>query len=237
MTDHDVSPQQWIEMNSAKKSRAAFLAVGPQGEAGAVFGLATIGGHEADSALAADREVERLLKQPGATQPGTAAFQKLVTQLASSPLTGVTSITSLALQKSGWSPATPTAAGGKDSALQYGANIGAAPFFSLVGATRTVSASNDDSAWIVGVLSRALALFAPGKATFVENAIIATGSGVQLAITLYAPDSANANGVVMQQTTYRLNTAIWTSFAEKVASVRVTVASEWMSEMTTPRQG
>jgi hypothetical protein len=233
---NDVTVQQWIDTHSGKKPSRAFLAAAARAEAGAVFGLATIGGQDAQSALAADREVERLLKQPGATQPGTAAFQKVVAQLVKSPLTGVTSITSLALQKSGWNPATPNAAGGVDSAVQYGANIGSAPFFSLVQGTRSVSVNDDDNAWIVGLLSRALALFAPGQATFVENAIIVTGSGVQLAITRYAPDSANPNSVTLQQTIYALNTALWGSVAEKIAGIGVTDASAWLTEFVTPRQ-
>jgi hypothetical protein len=204
---------------------------------GPVFGLASIGGDGASAALQADREVNRLRQQPGATQPGTPAFQAMVRQFSKSPLSGVTTVTALALRKSGWEPRTPGAAGNKQASVDYGTNIGRAPFFTLTSASQSVSVGSDDDAWtVVHLMAQALSLFVPGTASFVENVITVSGDSVQLAIVLYAPDT-DASSVAVKQSIFAFGTAQWPSFAEKVAGIQVTCADEWVGLMASPRQG
>ena len=245
MTGVNLSVSQWLQQHSQKPrennrpavtSTRLAMATPADGPA-SVFGIAYIGGSGMQSALDADREVDRLLKKTGATQQGTSAFSELVKQFARSPLSGLTSITHLALRQSGWDPGKPGAPDSKRDSLQYGLNISSAPFFTLTAATRAVSIGANDSAWnVTGLLSRALSLFVAGPATFVENAITVEGNQYLLALSVYVPDPAGARSVVMQQTIYAFQAVEWPSFAEQVAGVQVTCAAEWLTKMASPRQ-
>lgn len=245
MTGVNLSASQWLEQHSLQPRESSGPAVTstrlamatPADGPGSVFGIACIGGSSMKSALDADREVDRLLKKTGAMQPGTPAFNDLVRQFANSPLTGVTSITNLALRQSGWDPGKPGALDSKGNSLQYGLNISSAPFFTLTAASRAVSIGANDSAWnVTGLLSRALSLFVAGPTTFVENAITVEGNEYLLALSVYVPDPAGARSVVMQQTIYAFQAVEWPSFAEQVAGVQVTCAAEWLTKMASPRQ-
>ncbi len=245
MAGVNLSVPQWLEQHSLKLSESRNLLMTPTPLAmataadgpGSVFGIACIGGSDMQRALESDREVDRLLKKTGATHQGTPAFNDLVKQFARSPLSGLTSITNLALQQSGWDPGKPGTPDGKQYSLQYGLNISSAPFFTLTTASRAVSVGTNDSAWnVTGLLSRALALFVVGPTTFVENAITVEGNEYLLTVSVYVPDPTGANSVVMQQTIYGFQALEWPSFAQQVAAVQVTCVAEWLTKMASPRQ-
>jgi hypothetical protein len=206
------------------------------GKSGAAFGLASIGGPDVESALTADREVARLYKQPGATTPGTPAFKNMVTAFKDSPLTGLTTITMMALSQSGWDPARPNAPDSQTKALEYGKRITAAPFFTFVSSSSlTVNSSNSN--WpIVSLLNRALSLFVGEGPQFVENIVTVIGDKYQLSILAYTLQTNIDNSLVMQEAIFNFNTATWPDFAERVASKQVTCTDEWSAKMTSPRQ-
>ena len=242
MAEHLKAVAEWMGLHTGSEmaARSAGAVGAPMAFSGSgsgpVFGLAGIGGSAVDAALGADREVSRLLKQPGATDSGTAANQALVEAFTLSPLTGITTITSLALRKANWGPKHPTAAGARQSALEYGNQVNRAPFFSLVTAASTISSTGDgDAVSLARLLGDALSLFITGSPMFVRNAI-SVNKDYQLSLMVYTPSTSNANNIVAQQTVYALNLTTWPNFASQIARAGITCVDEWIALMVTPKQ-
>src|SRR5690349_24074745 len=107
--------QQHISTRTVLVSSASAAAgtVEPNGAKapGSTMGIAGISGAAAAAALDADGELAELLKEPDAAKPGTPAFNNLVDQFTKSPLSGIATVTNMALRKSQWKPHDPSAPG------------------------------------------------------------------------------------------------------------------------------
>jgi len=219
---------------------------------GSIMGIAGISCTEAVAALDADGKLAELLKEPDATKPGTPAFNDLVNQFIKSPLSGIATVTNMALRKSQWKPQDPSAPANHAALEAYGKNLASSPFFSLkstveVGSlsqlkpTSQTAPAKEDPAFTVAALQRNVLgfLFTP-PLTFVENRIVANSGGkFQFILSVYGIGD-DPNSVTFRQTAWEFRSEFWTNFAETVATSGVNngtfaTAESWLAKFGTPR--